>query len=132
MTVPFAPVAPGNEALTFSYDDSDALTASDGLGSFGGVAAVGQSLAQDAVNSAIEGAADESIKNAKIAGARTSGNIVAKKAAANAAARSAARTAVLESSLSELNAAIGVATAGATGFSAGARLAFIPSCGCPD
>jgi RHS repeat-associated protein len=109
----------------------DALVASDSLGYFGGVAAVGQSLAQDAINSAIDRAADQAIKNAQIAGAQTAGNIVAKKAAAARAARTAARTAVLKSTLSRLNAASGVVAAGATGFSAGARAAFIAACSCP-
>ncbi|GEM_PF-2137565 len=70
----------------------------------------------------------EAIRNAPIAGAVGGGSILQRQAAASAAARSATRIGAMRGGLAALSRWTGIIGAGATGFSLGARLAFIPEC----
>ena len=105
----------------------DSLDYVDMLG-FYGLASSAVGLATGAVTSGIEYAAGESIKNAPLAGVHAGGSMPERMAAGRAASKAAGRLAAEKAALAGLSKASGILGAAATGFSYGARGAFIGDC----
>lgn len=106
---------------------------SDNLGWYGlGSAAV--NARTSVLTSATQRAAENAIKDAPLAGARSGGSMLERRAAAARAAGAASRITVTSGILRFLSKASGVVGAAGTGFSAGARMAFIDECQteCPE
>ena len=99
----------------------------DNLGYYGLTsAAIG--VGGSALASAGEYLAREGIKDANLAGARTTGNILKKLAASSAGAKTAARIGVLKTTLGVVSKVSGVVGASATLGSVGLRAVFIGDC----
>ncbi len=117
-------------------DFGNFVTAADNLGYYGlGSSIIGAGAT--ALAAAGEYAAKEGIKDAKIAGARTKGNILKKIAASSAGAKTAARIGVLKTTLGVVSKVSGGVGFLATSASVGFRSIYIVECneeceGCPQ